>query len=66
MRNISWNTTKTQTGFAFSVYEIIGRTEPDANGNYADCVTLKTGTAPSRAIAKSTAQKWIRYLKSVH
>jgi hypothetical protein len=63
MRNISWNTTKTAEGFSFKVYEIIGRPQPNAQGSYADLITLKTGTRATRAQAKGIAQKWCRYLK---
>jgi hypothetical protein len=64
MRNISWNTTKAAEGFNFSVYEIIGRQEPNAEGSYADIVVLKTGSRATRAQAKGLAQKWCRYLKA--
>lgn len=65
-KNITWNTTKTVNGFDFRVYEVVSSTVPNAEGYYAEFVTLKIGSAHSRAVAKSTAQKWVRYLKSVH
>jgi len=65
-KNISWNTTKTTNGFDFRVYEIVSRSEPNEQGHYADLVTLRTGSAPSRAVAKNQAQKWVRYLKATH
>lgn len=62
-RNISWRTTKVAAGFDFAVIEIISRSEPDADGKYADLVTLKTGNRPTRAQAKGLAQRWVRYFK---
>lgn len=64
MRNISWNTTKATTGFDFSVYEVVSRTEPNAEGKYADFVQLKAGNCATRAQAKGHAQQWVRYLKA--
>jgi hypothetical protein len=63
-RIISWSTTKTAEGFAFRVYQVLPRTEPNAEGQYADVVTLKAGTRATRAQAKGRAQKWVRYLKA--
>ena len=64
MRNISWNTMKTAEGFNFSVYEIVSRSEPNAEGMYADIVPLKVGSCSTRAQAKGLAQRWVRYLKA--
>lgn len=63
-RNISWSTTKNSAGFAFRVYEVISSAEPNADGNYAEFVTLKTGILATRAQAKGHAQRWCRYLKA--
>lgn len=63
-RNITWNTTKTDAGFAFRVYEVIPRAVPNSDGSYADFVTLKTGALSTRAQAKGQAQRWCRYLKA--
>lgn len=62
-RIISWNTTKTAEGYAYRVYQVVPRTEPNAEGQYADTVTLRTGTRATRAQAKGRAQQWCRYLK---
>ena len=61
---ITWNTTKTDAGFCFNVISMSTRQTPNASGQYADSTILQTGYAKSRAIARSNAQKWVRYLKS--
>ena len=63
-KNISWNTTKTDAGYAYKVYEIVPRTTPNEIGHYADTVMMRTGVERSRAIAKNRAQAWCRYLKA--
>jgi len=52
---ITWNTHKVETGYEFHVYSF---------GYQVPAVTLKKGICRSRAIAKSQAQKWVRYLNA--
>jgi len=52
---ISWNTSKTAEGFQYRVYSV-AHNEPTK--------TLKIGIESSRAKAKLSAQKWMRYLKA--
>lgn len=54
-RVITWQTTKTETGFAFRVYSF-GYQIPE--------ITLKSGVCATRAIAVGQAKRWSRYLKS--
>jgi hypothetical protein len=54
-RVISWNTTKTATGFDFHVYSF---------GHQLATETLKRGTTSSRAIATGQAKKWTRWFKA--
>jgi hypothetical protein len=51
----TWRTTKTETGFSFTVFQI---------GYQVPSVTLKTGECSSRAKAMLLAKKWVRYFKA--
>lgn len=53
---ISWNTTKTADGFAWTVFSF-GYQQPN--------VILKAGHCPTRAQATGRAKKWSRHLKAV-
>lgn len=64
-RNFSWNTTKREDGsYSFRVYEIIARATPNAEGHYADSVTVKTGTRTTRPQAVGVAKRWVRFFRS--
>jgi len=52
---ITWNTHKTEAGFAFRVYTI---------GYQVQGETLKEGVCASRAQATLLAKKWTRYFKA--
>lgn len=60
----SWRTSKTDKGFSFSVYEISPRKTQNKQGQYADTKTIKYGVQPTRAKAKTLAQKYVRYYNS--
>ena len=52
---ITWNTHKTEAGFAFRVYSV---------GYQIPSQELKTGICGSRAKAVSHAKKWCLYFKA--
>lgn len=54
-RVVSWNTTKTAAGYAFTAYSFSGQ---------ADRAVHAAGTLPTRAQAVGKAKAWVRYLKS--
>lgn len=56
MRVISWNTSKTASGYMWRVYSF-------AYGEQTE--TLKTGTVKTRAIATRLARQWTLYLKQL-
>jgi hypothetical protein len=60
----SWSTNKTTNGFKFVVIRNVPRTTPNKIGNYCDSEIVKTGILPTRARAKSFAQKVVRYCKA--
>ena len=60
----SWETTKTATGFRFNVKLLSPSNEILPSGNYCGSEVVKTGVCHSRAVAKSQAQKWVKYLNS--
>ena len=61
----SWTTTKTATGFAFTVTRVQPTREADEAGRYCIDTIMKTGGGfATRARAKSAAVKWCRYLKA--
>lgn len=62
----SWTTTKTATGYRFTVTENTPTKTADANGRYCRTLVVKTANGfRSRAQAKRTAQKWCRYFAAV-
>mgnify|MGYP001603658789 CR=1 FL=1 len=52
---VSWNTTKTADGFAWTVYSF---------GYQLPTEVLKAGHCPTRAQATLRAKKWTRFIKS--
>lgn len=62
-KNISWNTKKVANGFQYKVYEIVPLKEADENGKFAKTVVLRTGIKSTRARAKSSAQKLLKYFR---
>lgn len=61
----NWATHKTEAGtFEAVVCKSVTRDTPNANGFYADRTELKRVPCKTRAIAKSHAQKWVRYFKA--
>jgi hypothetical protein len=63
-RNFSWSTTKKEDGsYGYRVYEIVASTTPNAEGHYAEFVTLKTGTRPTRPQASRAAKRWTKFLR---
>lgn len=64
-RNFSWSTTKKEDGsYEYKVYEIVGSATPNAEGHYAEFVTLKTGTRPTRPQAREAAKRWAKFLRA--
>lgn len=55
MTVITWNTTKTETGFDYRVYSF---------GHQIPTVTLRTGSCATRAIAVNRAKAWTRAFKA--
>lgn len=55
MQVITWNTTKTETGFDYRVYTV---------GYQVASETLKTGHCATRAIATNRAKAWTRAFKA--
>jgi hypothetical protein len=53
-RIVTWNTTKTADGFEFHVYSF---------GHELPTISLKRGTARTRAIATRLAKQWTLYHK---
>lgn len=65
MTTFTWNTRKTASGtFEAVVSKFESRSTPNAQGLYADTVEIKRIPCKTRAIAKTHAQKWVRYLKA--
>lgn len=62
-RIFTWRTTKEGTEFRFTVCELVARKTPNEKGQYCDAYIKATGLKPTRARAKSMAQRWVRYLK---
>ena len=60
----SWNTTKVENGFKGIVTKGTPRITPNENGSYLDTEVLQEFVLPTRARAKSHAQKWVRYYKA--
>jgi hypothetical protein len=64
-RNFSWSTTKMEDGsYGYRVYEVVGSATPNAEGHYAEFVTLKTGTRPTRPQATGVAKRWTKFLRA--
>jgi len=57
----SWHTTKTETGFAYTIHKLTNRETPDSRGHYCDTTLVHSGSASSRAIATRQAKKWKMY-----
>jgi hypothetical protein len=65
LRNFSWSTTKKEdSSYEYRVYEIVGSTTPNAEGHYAEFVTLKTGTRRTRPQAAGVAKRWTKFLRA--
>lgn len=60
----SWKTKKTKEGFKYDVQEIKPLKNKNSKGYYADIKVIKTGLKPTRARAKGTAQKYVRFYNS--
>lgn len=58
----TWSTTKEQSGFRFSVYQVTVLDAPNAKGLYAESKLVKTDVLPTRARATLKAKQWKRYL----
>jgi hypothetical protein len=61
--HFSWKTSKTANGFQFTVSLNQSLSAPNAEGRYVNTKVIKTGTLPTRARAKTMAQKWVRFFK---
>jgi hypothetical protein len=60
----SWRTSKISNGYLFTVSELKARKTPNKIGQYVDTKIIKRGVLPTRAKAKSMAQKWVRFYNS--
>lgn len=61
----SWNTKKTAQGtFEAIVTKSTSRTTPNEYGLYTDCETLHRAPCITRSVAKTHAQKWVRYFRA--
>jgi hypothetical protein len=60
----SWSTKKTTNGFVAIVTKNTTRDEANEKGQFVDSEVLRVDTLPTRARAKSHAQKWVKYLKA--
>ena len=56
-------TTKTQTGFAWSVSEMTTSPTPFENGLYAKSRVIKSGQTQTRAQATGAAKRWTLFLR---
>ena len=60
----TWNTRKTANGFEAIVEKMMPRTTRNEKGTFCDSEILHRVPCRTRAIAKTHAQKWVRYYKA--
>lgn len=60
----SWRTHKTPKGYKYEVIQMIPRDKKTKAGQYVITKVIREGYLPTRARAKSNAQKWVKYYNS--